>query len=70
VVDKDGADTYMTILAVPSLEMITMVHDTVDVYGAYNTPLVRYNTGNSLEVGLKLTTVEKSLCELRVGDNK
>jgi len=75
IVDKNGADIYMTILAIPSLEMMTMVQDSVDVYGGYiNEPLARYNTGASLEVGLKLTTVyqpqkeKQTLCELRVGE--
>ena len=77
VVDKDGADIYMTILAVPSLEMMTMVNDTTDIYGGYyDAPIMRYNTGSSLEIGLKLNTVyqphreKQTLCELRVGDGE
>lgn len=77
VVDKDGAEIYMTILAIPSLEMMTMISDSTDVYGGnFGAPVMRYNTGNSLEVGLKLKTVyqpnkeKQTLCELRVGDGE
>lgn len=77
VVDRNGADMYMTILAVPSLEMMTMVNDTTDIYGGYyDEPIMRYNTSSSLEIGLKLNTVyqpdreKQTLCELRVGDSE
>ena len=64
---------YMTILAVPSLESFTTSYDTTSIYGGYSSaPLAQVNTGASIEMGLKLSTVHNPksnvLCELRVGD--
>jgi hypothetical protein len=73
VVNEKGQDIYMTILAIPSLESFTTSYDTVSVYGGYGSaPLVQVDTGASIEMGLKLSTVcnpkSSSLCELWVGE--
>ena len=75
VVDKDGADIYMTTLAVPSLEFVTVTQDSFNIYGGYGmAPLARYSGPSTLEMQLKLSSVTRpennSLCELRVGEPK
>lgn len=75
VVNEKGQDIYMTILAIPSLESFTTSYDTVSVYGGYGSaPLAQVDTGASIEMGLKLSTVHNPqsnvLCELRVGEPK
>ena len=76
VVDKDGTDIYLSLLAIPSLETVTMVTEPTYIYGGLsNTPLVCYNN-YSMDMQLKLTTVaqrkndKEVLCELRVGDEE
>lgn len=75
IVDKNGADIYLSLLAVPSLEVMEMVNDTVSMYvDGWNRP-VTYRQNAGLEMGIKLTTVqspqkENILCELRYGDDK
>ena len=73
-VDKDGADIYLSLLAIPSLETITMVTEPTYIYDGFgNTPLVCYNN-HSMNMQLKLTTVNQRkndkevICELRVGE--
>lgn len=76
VVSPDGADIYLTTLAIPSLETIEMVNDIVDIYDGYHAaPVAKYtNNMSSVAMNLKLTTVNKypnnTLGELQVGDNE
>lgn len=74
VVDKDGADIYLSLLAVPSLETITMVTEPTYIYGGLgNAPLACYNN-YSMDMQLKLTTVshiendKETLCTIKYGD--
>jgi hypothetical protein len=74
VVDKNGADIYLSLLAVPSLEMIEMTNDTMSIYNGWNGKYT-YTQNTGMEMGIKLTTVcapekENILCELRYGDKK
>lgn len=75
VVDKDGVDIYLSVLAIPSLEMMTMTTEPISVYGGWgNRPIAQYEGSRSLEMELKLNTVSKRvngkevLCELRCGE--
>ena len=77
VVDQDGADIYLSLLAVPSLEAMEMRSEPVSVYGGWSyKPIVQYEGSRSLDMQLKLTTVSKRvndkdiLCEIRVGDTE
>ena len=72
VVDKNGEDLYLTLLAVPSLEVIEMTSDTLGIYDGFDRHHT-YTQSTGLEMGIKLTTVcapekENILCELQVGD--
>lgn len=76
VKNHKGEDIYLTTLAIPSLEMVAMSHETTNIYGGYGmAPLAQYTDNSSLEMKLKLTTVyqqqreKQVLCELRVGDD-
>ena len=71
VVDKNGEDLYLTLLAIPSLEVIEMTNDTSSIYDGWGTGHT-YTQSTGLEMGIKLTTVcapekDNRLCELRVG---
>lgn len=75
VVDKDGADIYLSLLAVPSLETIEMTAEPVSVYGGWSMrPLVQYEGSRELNMQLKLTAVNRRikekdvLAEIRYGD--
>ena len=74
VTNKDGKDIYMTTLAVPSLEMVTIQPETVSIYGGYGmAPLAQYTAKTELQMDLKLTTVTNGnhhVCEVRVGDSE
>ena len=77
VINKDGEEIYMSILAVPSLDTIEIRDEVANIYGGFgNTPLAQISTNRNLEMGLKLTTVsqikhdKEILCELKVGDNE
>ena len=76
VVDKNGADIYLSILAIPSLEVIEMVNDTMSICDCWDRKHT-YTQSTGMEMGIKLTTVcaqekekENILCELRYGDDK
>lgn len=74
VVDKNGADIYLSLLAVPSLEIIAMINDTMNIYDGWDRKHT-YTQNSGMEMGIKLTTVhapekENTLCELRYGDKK
>lgn len=75
VVDKNDMEIYLSLLAVPSLEMVTVTSNPISVYGGYgNKPLVTYDSGSEMEMQLKLNAVHHQvnnkdvLCELKVGD--
>ena len=72
VVDKNGADIYLSLLAIPSLEVIEMTNDTESIYEGWDRKRT-YTQSMSMEMGIKLTTVhapekENTLCKLRYGD--
>lgn len=74
VVDKNGADIYLSLLAIPSLETMEMHSEPTTIYGGWgNIPVAQYNN-TSLDMQLKLTAVHKKvndkevLAELRYGD--
>ena len=69
----DGQEVYLTTLAVPSLEAVSMNSDDTLIYGGLSdAPLAYVRNSLTMEFELKLTTVhrpnDKTLCELRVGD--
>jgi len=76
VVDKNGADIYLSLLAVPSLETIEMRSEPISVYGGWGTrPIAQYEGNRSLELQLKLNTISRKvndkevLAEIKCGDN-
>lgn len=74
VVDKDGVDIYLSLLAIPTLETITTVTEPTYIYGGFNNTPLAYHSNYSMDMQLKLTTVshqvedKEVLCELRYGD--
>lgn len=73
IIDKEGQEVYLSTLAVPSLEAITVKEDITSIYGGFGfTPMAQLSTGQHLEFGIKLNTVTRSsdnvMCELRVND--
>ena len=74
VVDKNGADIYLSLLAIPSLEVIAMCSEPASIYEDLNRKYT-YTQNMGMEMGIKLATVhapekENTLCELRYGDKK
>lgn len=72
VVDKNGEDLYLTLLAVPSLEVMEITNDTSSIYDGWGAKHT-YTQSTGLEMGIKLTTVyapekDNKLCEIRVGE--
>ena len=77
VVDKDGADIYLSLLAIPSLETMEMWSEPISVYGGWgNRPIAQYEGNRGLNMQLKLTTVSRiennkeTLCTIRCGDKE
>lgn len=72
VVDKNGADIYLSLLAIPSLETMKLVSDTTEFYGGYGMKTQAYVNNYSMNMQLKLTTVtnreDNTICTVRVGD--
>ena len=75
VVDKNGADIYLSLLAIPSLETITMMSEPTYFYGGLGNKPLAYTNNYSMDMQLKLTTVSQKrndkevLCELRYDKN-
>ena len=72
VVDKNGEDIYLSLLAVPSLEMIEMTNNMSSIYDGWDTRYT-YTQSTGMNMGIKLTTVcapekDNRLCEIRIGD--
>ena len=77
VVNKNNESVYLSLLAVPSLEMVTMRSEPAYIYGGWgDKPLAQYTDSLSLEMELKLNTVshrindKEVMAELRVGDRE
>lgn len=74
VVDKNGADVYLSILAIPSLETITMMSEPTYCYGGFGNKPLAYINNYSMDMQLKLTTVshiendKETLYTIRYGD--
>ena len=74
VVNKDNADIYLSLLAIPSLETMTMVSNTMEFYGGLGNKPLAYTNNYSMDMQLKLTTVSRiendkeTLCTIRYGD--
>ena len=74
IVDKDGADIYLSLLAIPSLETIEMVSEPTYCYGGFGNKPLAYINNYSMGMQLKLTAVSRiennreSLCTLRIGE--
>lgn len=75
VENQDDKEVYLSLLAVPSLETITINADMTTISGGWGcVPLVQYGGRRELEMQLKLNTVSRkskdrdALYELRVGD--
>lgn len=74
VIDKDGADIYLSLLAIPSLETMEMVSEPTYYYGGFSNKPLAYTNNYSMGMQLKLTAVShiendrESLCTLRVGE--
>lgn len=75
VVDKEGMEIFLSVLAVPSLEVMTITSNPVSVYGGWgNCPIATHDAGRELEMQLKLNAVSKKvndrdvLCEVRYGE--
>lgn len=56
----DGGEVYMSMLAVPELDTIEMVSDTVDITGFDGVKLASYTANNSLQMNLNLRAVSRS----------
>ena len=60
VVDKNGADIYLSLLAIPSLETMEMHTEPISVYGSWSDkPIAQFRSNSSLDMQLKLTTVAR-----------
>ena len=76
VVDKDGSDIYLSLLAIPSLETITMASEPTYFYGDWGFKPQAYVNNYSMNMQLKLTTVshiendKETLCTIRYGDER
>jgi len=76
VIDKNGADIYLSLFAIPSLETMTMVSEPTYFYGDWGFKPQVYVNNYSMDMQLKLTTVSQKrndkevLCELRYSDDK
>ena len=74
VVDKNGADIYLSLLAIPSLETITMMSEPTYFYGGLGNKPLAYTNNYSMDMQLKLTTVSRQvndkeiLAEIKCGD--
>ena len=55
----DGGEVYMSLLAVPELDTIEMVSDTVDIIGFDGVKLASYTANNSLQMNLNLRAVSR-----------
>lgn len=55
----DGGEVYMSLLAVPELDTIEMVSNTIDITGFGGTKLASYTASNSLQMGLNLRAVSR-----------
>ena len=60
ITGANGGEVYMSMLAVPELDTIEMVSDTVDITGFGGTKLASYTANNSLQMGLNLRAVSCS----------
>lgn len=72
VMNKDDMEIYLSLLAIPSLEMVTITSNPVSIYGGWGSkPLMTYDRGSEMEMQLKLNAVQQRvdnediLCELR-----
>lgn len=55
-----NGNIYMSMLAIPELQNISMDSEKTEVYGGFgNTPLVTYNSNYSLNLGLNLRAVSR-----------
>ena len=76
VVDKDGSDIYLSLLAIPSLETMTMMSEPTICYGGWNNTPLAYVNNYSMDMELKLKTVshiendKETLCTIRYGDEE
>ena len=75
VVDQNGKDIYLSLLAIPSLETIEMTTESTSIYGGWSKQrLVQYEGNRGLNMQLKLTAVSRikddkeTLAEIRYGD--
>ena len=63
-----NGNMYMSLLAIPELQTISMDSEKTEVYGGFgHTPLVTYNSNYSLNLGLNLRAVSRpdsSICHL------
>ena len=63
-----NGNMYMSLLAIPELQTISMDSEKTEVYGGFGyTPLVTYNSNYSLNLGLNLRAVscpDSSICHL------
>lgn len=63
-----NGNMYMSLLAIPELQTISMDSEKTEVYGGFGcTPLVSYNNNYSLNLGLNLRAVSRpdsSICHL------
>lgn len=55
VLNRDGAEIYMSMLGRPVLEGITQECDTVDTYGGYGMqPIMRYTANRTFSLGMHI----------------
>lgn len=71
VEDKEGNEIYMTMLAVPELKAFEITSNTMSVNGGWGCqPILSYNTGSTINMGINLRAVSRSdteeLCTLTI----
>lgn len=71
VVDEQGHEMYMSILAVPELTTVEMKSDVVDIYGGFNNvPVASFTAGCTFTMGINLRAVprgaKEEICRLTI----
>ena len=68
--DIEGAEIYLSMLAVPELQTMEMRSEPTYIYGGWNDTKLAYMDNSTLELGLNLRAVTRpqhnSLCDLTI----
>lgn len=70
VVDKNGCNMYMSMLAIPELTTIEMENDSTSIYGDWGRPTHTFTTESTFQLGLNLRAVTRretnEICRLTI----